>query len=260
MSDASALLSAIAGYPDDDVPRKMFADWCEENGQPQRAEFVRLQLGLVPPDPLWPPTFRADTLLSMYKGEWVKGPACTACSGWGFGGGGRGAACARCSMTGEVGGLTWRVIPDVMPLGGIYDMNAASATFARGFPNAVFCRLRDAWRDGAPTAWAQAVVRHHPVTEFGATDKFPDRDGSVRLKDPEAEYGFDWNFDFGDVAPASVGYESVLPVDVFDAVTADLEYRYGQDSFCEFRTPLQACDALARAVGRLVRGHVYKGG
>src|SRR3954468_16567623 len=43
MSDESALLAAILAHPDEDTPRLMYADWLQENGQPERAEFIRIQ-------------------------------------------------------------------------------------------------------------------------------------------------------------------------------------------------------------------------
>lgn len=39
--EAAAFLRAIAANPDDDTPRLVFADWLEEHGEPERAEFVR---------------------------------------------------------------------------------------------------------------------------------------------------------------------------------------------------------------------------
>jgi len=47
MSDESALLAAILAHPDEDTPRLMYADWLQENGQPERAEFIRLQIELT---------------------------------------------------------------------------------------------------------------------------------------------------------------------------------------------------------------------
>jgi uncharacterized protein (TIGR02996 family) len=43
MDDGSALVRAICEQPDEDTPRLVYADWCDENGQPERAEFIRLQ-------------------------------------------------------------------------------------------------------------------------------------------------------------------------------------------------------------------------
>src|SRR5262245_57537404 len=42
-----AFLEAIIQNPDDDVPRLIFADWLDEHGQSNRAEFVRLQIRLA---------------------------------------------------------------------------------------------------------------------------------------------------------------------------------------------------------------------
>jgi uncharacterized protein (TIGR02996 family) len=42
-----SFLHAILESPDDDVPRLVFADWLEEHGQQERAEFIRTQCELV---------------------------------------------------------------------------------------------------------------------------------------------------------------------------------------------------------------------
>ena len=47
MSDGEALLRAILDHPDDDAPRLVYADWLDENGQPERAEFIRVQVQLA---------------------------------------------------------------------------------------------------------------------------------------------------------------------------------------------------------------------
>jgi uncharacterized protein (TIGR02996 family) len=47
MSDAAALLAAIRAAPDDDAPRLVYADWLDEHGQPERAEFIRVQIELA---------------------------------------------------------------------------------------------------------------------------------------------------------------------------------------------------------------------
>ena len=43
----SALLAAIEAEPDNDLPRLIYADWLEEHGQAERAEFIRLQCELA---------------------------------------------------------------------------------------------------------------------------------------------------------------------------------------------------------------------
>jgi uncharacterized protein (TIGR02996 family) len=47
MTDSDALLAAIRAAPDDDAPRLIYADWLDEHGQPERAEFIRLSVQCV---------------------------------------------------------------------------------------------------------------------------------------------------------------------------------------------------------------------
>ncbi len=47
MSDESALLAAIRQSPADDAPRLVYADWLDEHGRPERAEFIRVQCELA---------------------------------------------------------------------------------------------------------------------------------------------------------------------------------------------------------------------
>src|SRR5262245_30566913 len=47
MSDEKALLAAIWDEPYDDTVRLVYADWLDEHGQPERAEFIRVQIELA---------------------------------------------------------------------------------------------------------------------------------------------------------------------------------------------------------------------
>jgi uncharacterized protein (TIGR02996 family) len=42
-----AFLQAIIETPDDDAPRLVYADWLDDHGQPERAEFIRVQCRLA---------------------------------------------------------------------------------------------------------------------------------------------------------------------------------------------------------------------
>jgi uncharacterized protein (TIGR02996 family) len=44
MTDAEAIFAGILADPNDDMPRLVFADWLEENGQEEWAEFIRVQI------------------------------------------------------------------------------------------------------------------------------------------------------------------------------------------------------------------------
>jgi uncharacterized protein (TIGR02996 family) len=47
VTDESELLKAVLAAPDDDAPRLIYADWLDEHGRPERAEFVRVQCALA---------------------------------------------------------------------------------------------------------------------------------------------------------------------------------------------------------------------
>jgi uncharacterized protein (TIGR02996 family) len=54
LTQQEAFLQAIVEDPRDDVTRLVYADWLEENGQPERAQFIRAQVALAtaaPDDP-----------------------------------------------------------------------------------------------------------------------------------------------------------------------------------------------------------------
>jgi uncharacterized protein (TIGR02996 family) len=52
MTTQDAFLQAIIANPDDDAPRLIYADWLDEHGQSERAEFIRAQIELArPPAP-----------------------------------------------------------------------------------------------------------------------------------------------------------------------------------------------------------------
>lgn len=46
LSERDALYAAILDKPEDDAPRLIFADWLEEHGEEERAEFIRVQIEL----------------------------------------------------------------------------------------------------------------------------------------------------------------------------------------------------------------------
>jgi uncharacterized protein (TIGR02996 family) len=67
MDTEAALLAAMAAAPDDDTPRLVYADWLEENGQPERAELIRLQCR--PADDTAAHA-RAEELLQAHRAAW----------------------------------------------------------------------------------------------------------------------------------------------------------------------------------------------
>jgi uncharacterized protein (TIGR02996 family) len=72
MTDEPALLAAIADRPDDDTPRLVYADWLDDHGQRERAEFIRLQCALARDDVDDPAAAeRADELEGRDRRKWL---------------------------------------------------------------------------------------------------------------------------------------------------------------------------------------------
>src|SRR3954451_10228135 len=81
MPDAESFIAAVAANPADDLPRLVFADWLDENGDPARAGFIRdhvRRAKLRPGTDEYKALFRrcADTLKTNLP-AWIK-PACDA--------------------------------------------------------------------------------------------------------------------------------------------------------------------------------------
>src|SRR5262245_7614105 len=72
-----AFLDAIRAEPDDDASRLIFADWLEENGEGERAEFIRLQIALARGRPVGADAEEArkevGRLLTIHRREWLRG-------------------------------------------------------------------------------------------------------------------------------------------------------------------------------------------
>src|SRR5437764_549926 len=75
MSDRLGLLQAILEAPDDDAPRLVYADWLEDHGDPEWAEFIRAQIAYARLDeqgPLWFDLLqKAGAIEQRREAEWV---------------------------------------------------------------------------------------------------------------------------------------------------------------------------------------------
>jgi uncharacterized protein (TIGR02996 family) len=85
-----AFISSIAESLYDDAPRLIYADWLDDHGQPERAEFIRVQCELEPMrdryeiDRAAELHRRENELLSDHKGAWL-GPGMEGWGNWGWG-------------------------------------------------------------------------------------------------------------------------------------------------------------------------------
>ena len=73
ISTDDALLAAILANPEDDLPRLVYADWLEEAGFSERAEFIRIQCHLrdASSTDLGQLQFREKLLLDRYGKSWL---------------------------------------------------------------------------------------------------------------------------------------------------------------------------------------------
>lgn len=168
----AAFFADILAHPEDDTPRLVYADWLEDNGQPERAEFIRIQielerrrrgpLGPVPEDSPW---LQRDTkyhflrrrereLLDAHRGEWFQ-------------------LLGRRPGFGENLPLRWwpeRTIAganSLARLGTPILYACAEGEPRRGFVGSVtLC-----WEDFM--VHAEALFRAAPITEVGLTDREP---------------------------------------------------------------------------------------
>jgi uncharacterized protein (TIGR02996 family) len=70
-STAAAFLDAIRATPDDDAPRLIYADWLEETGDEDRAEFIRLQCARASSGEQAELAPREQLLLDRHQHDWV---------------------------------------------------------------------------------------------------------------------------------------------------------------------------------------------
>src|SRR5215467_10473117 len=75
MPDEQGFLAAIRENPDDDTPRLIYADWLDDRGDADRAEFIRVQCELAKyadrdarPSEL---VSREANLLACHEEEWL---------------------------------------------------------------------------------------------------------------------------------------------------------------------------------------------
>jgi uncharacterized protein (TIGR02996 family) len=78
LGEEKELLQTCARIPDDDVPRLLLADWYDDHKQPEKAEFIRLQVSAARvesgDDSDGLADLRAATILNGNREEWEREP------------------------------------------------------------------------------------------------------------------------------------------------------------------------------------------
>jgi len=137
-----SFLAAVVATLDDDLPRLVAADWLEESGDPERAEFIRLQCELAS----LPDSERAD-VLRWRERELLNSPA----AAWLW-------AVEACPNI-----VTTTFDPMAPPLRSFAIHNANRVQFRRGFPAALSCTARE-WLHHGP-----GIVPRQPVFSLTLT-------------------------------------------------------------------------------------------
>jgi uncharacterized protein (TIGR02996 family) len=144
MTEREALLRAVCANPDDDTPRLVFADWLDENGEPERAEFIRLQVRL------------AELLRLAASGTDV--------------------VANRARELGVGHGMIWR--RELPPINGVEWHDA----FFRGFVERAVVASDALLMHHADVIFGQAPLRYLVIRQFDAVEGFADLGGLRHLK------------------------------------------------------------------------------
>lgn len=137
-ADEAGLLAAVREAPKDDLSRLVYADWCEDNGRPERAEFIRAQV--------WPEdSRRAYNLMSRFCERLV----------------------APLDRTG-ITGVNRLILDDALVIV-VHFGTRDHLRFRRGFIDEAHLPLRGWWDHGP------ALVGSHPIQRVRLTDREPER-------------------------------------------------------------------------------------
>lgn len=278
ITDQQLFLQQIAAVPANTHTRLVYADFLDETGDAvdaSRAEFVRVQCELVGvnssvteivkacPKRVWDATEyaryahlseRESTLLAAHEVAFRCRAPCPECGGTGCHLGSAGdkdnPICDCCHGTGDVGGLLRKFEYRGGAEQAIGPPTPVRLKWERGFPDTVTVpRLEDVLThpalsaDDGPTPlittpWAQAVCRYWPVTRFVPLDRTP-----------LEVFPSVWCWSRG--GPLEERHR--IPEDVF----AELVNPKSFAERCDYPAADAATDALARAIGRIVRRVVY---
>lgn len=158
-SERAALLRAICEAPDDDAPRLIYADWLDEHGEAERAEFIRLQV-------------KANELGGCTH-KWSPGTTCDGCRTRK-----RSNELLRSHLADWTPPQLLETHTDLEKvLQRRQQLRGAPCEWHRGFVHSITC----AWADCA--AHLDAIIAEHPVQEASLTT-WPDYR-------PSGMFGFD---------------------------------------------------------------------
>ncbi len=243
---AGAFLADIIANPADDTPRLIFADWLEDNGEPERAEFIRCQVELAKgngcdPRPLHNKPCRRCSmiarereLLVRHREEWFR-------------------LLSRRPGLGKKHPLRWWPVAsngeERLDRGSDCPVlsEAIEASPRRGFLAEIECSCADWMR------WGPAIVREAPIENVRLADKEPTqydrRDGGAGRPDRYQSATF-WRW-FEQGADEPPQYD-LLPAPLWKVIHRHPDTN-DYDGFWEFATKQIALTALSIGCRRWAR-------
>ena len=170
MTTREGLVAAILAAPDDDLPRLVFADWLEENGEADRAAWIRIQCELerTMPDRRpwyipgnWPDKVRPTSRQNLERHIWAKAVESEMVLDW-F------KVFAHNSVSEAGVGIIWG--DDQMSDTDDDDgTECPRATIRRGFVSEVHCTLADWCGDDG----GEPILFESPAADYGVV--YPSR-------------------------------------------------------------------------------------
>ncbi len=252
MNDGELLLRAILSEPAEDTPRLAYADYLEENGEGERAEFIRIQCRADREiyfegahRRVW--TERELELLTAHSAAWRR-PPCVSCAGKGYQLNLTRRVrqqCWSCNGTGSTGPLSERKSTTTNHE---FDWKHA-VTYVRGFPvvGVPFAEMGVALPTGHPwnfyTDWLAWAVRC--VRECGASFKVQGKEAYWHGK------SFCWYDLNRSMASGAVPQSAQLPTVIFDRL------RNKGGRLAEYGSILAASVELDASVTSLVVERAY---
>ncbi len=213
-SERRALLDDVLADPADDVARLIFADWLDDGGEHDRAEFIRCQVAVA----VW----------STSPGEVVRYAGGEAC------GADAGALLARSQTLLRQGYFAWSPFDSEF-----HKRHHQAIGYSRGFVWSVRCPLAEWLEHG------KAIVRTHPVTRVVATDREPElRSDGVTF----AWYAYG-NMHGGDEYQQWTDEMDAIPTCIACLIRPEKPYGY-----IRFASPDAANDAISTALLQFAHG------
>lgn len=180
MSDSEAFLKNIIDFPSDDTPRLVYADWIDERGESDRAEFIRVQCELATGDPRCQRSSLAFKACIFLDRLISKERRCERCKRWAW-------LCVREKEL-LVMAKHWFPLWETLWAGSEADwrMREPPAEFSRGFVQSVTCTWDD-WIAHhaaiiATTPLQNVTLTSQPGLEVGGPDANYSRECSLNNK------------------------------------------------------------------------------